>query len=76
MARKTFSIVTCMVIKLWVSKFIELDVCGRPLFENPVTYLSGSYCPRILLISIHLWYFAATQQTKKLYVLLVLECAQ
>ena len=24
--------------KLWSSKFIELDVCGRPLFANPVTY--------------------------------------
>ena len=24
--------------KLWSPKFIELDVCGRPLFANPVTY--------------------------------------
>ena len=24
--------------KLWSSKFIELDVCGRPLFANLVTY--------------------------------------
>ena len=26
-------------IKLWFSKLIELDVCGRPLFANPVTYI-------------------------------------
>ena len=25
--------------KLQFSKFIELDVCGRPLFANPVTYI-------------------------------------
>ena len=25
--------------KLWFSKFTEMDVCGRPLFANPVTYV-------------------------------------
>ena len=26
------------LIKLWSHKFRELDVCGRPLFANPITY--------------------------------------
>ena len=26
-----------LIAKFWPSKFIQLDVCGRPLFANPVT---------------------------------------
>ena len=35
--RENFKLVSSLITKLWVSKFIELDVCGRPLFANPVT---------------------------------------
>ena len=35
--RQNCKLVAFLITKLWVSKFIELDVCGRPLFANPVT---------------------------------------
>jgi len=28
-----------LITKLWSSKLRELDVCGRPLFANPVRYI-------------------------------------
>ena len=34
-----FRFVCALNPKLHSSKFIELDVCGRPLFANPVTYM-------------------------------------
>ena len=27
-----------MIAKLWSFKIMKVDVCGRPLFANPVTY--------------------------------------
>ena len=33
---ESVSFIHCLKPKLW--SFIELDVCGRPLFANPVTY--------------------------------------
>ena len=38
-AGTSFSFVCLLIMKLWSSKFIQLDVCGRPLFANPVTYI-------------------------------------
>ena len=35
---ENFSFVCALKPKLQSSKFIELDVCGRPLFANPVTF--------------------------------------
>ena len=35
---ENFRLICYLNTKLWSSKFIELDVCGRPLFANPVTY--------------------------------------
>ena len=37
MAGKSFSSICCLIAKLWLSKFRELDVHGIPLFANPVT---------------------------------------
>ena len=37
MDREIVSFVSFLNMKLSSSKFIELDVCGRPLFANPVT---------------------------------------
>ena len=37
-----FKFVSFLNTKLWSSKFTELDVCGRPLFANPVTYTKTS----------------------------------
>jgi len=37
--------VSC-ITKLCSSKFIELDVCGRPLFINLVTYVKLSFMYR------------------------------
>ena len=34
-----FRLICLINAELWSSKFIELDVCGRPLFANPVTYI-------------------------------------
>jgi len=42
-ARESFSLVCISVTKLWSFKFIQLDVCGRPFFENPATY----YCVKM-----------------------------
>jgi len=39
MTRGSFSSIFHSIPKLWSSKFGELDVCGRPLFANPVTYM-------------------------------------
>ena len=33
-----FKSVACANLKLWIVKVGKLDVCGRPLFANPVTY--------------------------------------
>ena len=38
-----FRLVSFLNTKLWCSKFIELDVCGRPHFANPVTYAFKVY---------------------------------
>ena len=35
---KIVRLVSFLNTKVWSFKFIELDVCGRPLFANPVTY--------------------------------------
>ena len=34
-----FRLLCYLNTELWSTKFIELDVCGRPLFANPVTYI-------------------------------------
>jgi len=36
---ENFRFVCVLKLKLQSFKFIELDVCGRPLFVNPVTYV-------------------------------------
>ena len=41
MARESFSFVCPLLTKLWSLAFTELDVCRRPLFANPVTYLES-----------------------------------
>ena len=35
---QNFKLVSSLSTKVWSFKFIELDVCGRPFFANPVTY--------------------------------------
>ena len=35
-----FKSVACTNLKLWIVKVGKLDVCGRPLFANPVTYIA------------------------------------
>jgi len=49
-----FGFVCALKAKLWFSKFIELDECGRPPFVNPVTYIQKvlpSVLPRVHNIS-------------------------
>ena len=45
---KSFRLMCFLSTELWFSEFIELDVCGRPLFANPFTYhevlLQSSMC--------------------------------
>ena len=36
---RMFQLLCHLIIKLWSSKFIELNVFGRPLFANPVTFV-------------------------------------
>ena len=36
MVGENYGFVSFLNITLWSSKFIEFDVCGRPLFVNPV----------------------------------------
>ena len=48
---------------LWSSKFRELDVCGRPLFANPVTFYKdhlkiilstiGTYSTSVIGLNVH-----------------------
>ena len=35
---ESFRLICFLNTELWSSEFIELDVCGRPLFANPVTF--------------------------------------
>ena len=35
-----FKALCLLIMELWFSKFIELNVCGIPLFANPVTYIN------------------------------------
>ena len=44
---KISGFVSFLNTKLWSSKFIELDVCGRPLFTNPVTFMYGGTFQKI-----------------------------
>ena len=37
-AGESFRFVCILIAKLWSCNFIELDVCGRPLLANLVTY--------------------------------------
>ena len=30
-------VICFFITEIWFSKFIELDVCGRPIYANPVT---------------------------------------
>ena len=39
MSGESSSFVSVLTTKLWSSNFIKLDVCGRPLFANWVTYM-------------------------------------
>ena len=36
---KNFRFICYLNTTLWSSKFIKLDVCGRPFLANPVTYV-------------------------------------
>jgi len=38
-----FKSVACANLKLWIVKVGKLDVCGRPLFANPVTNYEASF---------------------------------
>jgi len=41
--KKVSALIVCLLItKLLSSKFIELDVCRRPLSTNPVTFIKGT----------------------------------
>ena len=37
MVENNFSFMCCLITKLWPFKFVELNVCGRPLFAILVT---------------------------------------
>ena len=35
---ENYRLTSFFITKIWFSKFIQFDACGRLLFENPITY--------------------------------------
>ena len=47
---ESFRIMCFLNTELWSSEFIELDVCGRPLFTNLVTNTACIYSIYVLVL--------------------------